>query len=428
MYFPIAFAVIGDVTPVPLTGTEVGTINFQYGYGSNYSASIATDPSALLVDRLTFNYMLNTVTSTLQGLYQSGLPPFITAAQNQGSSFAYASGALVLGPDGNNYYSLVGSNTTTPGTAPKKWLQFNPAYLANKGEVPLSGVTGGTYSFAALGVGCTLSYTTSGGAITALTAFPAGGASYTVGDLITPNGGNYDAVIRITTAGGGAATAGVILYGGTGYTNGTAVPTQNANVNKGKITIAGVLTSNATFIMPNGPVITHAAEWIISNNTTGAYSIAFKISNGANVATGTGVAIGQGTNNSQATIIDTDGINDFWFTNSRFIPMQQVTLTTTASGTNTNTTYVANSGGPVGIPLPSSQSDGDTFSVIGAGAGGWQITQAAGQQVILGSSATTIGTGGSLTSTNQYDNLTLKYVTALTAWTAVSSIGNIVVT
>ncbi len=425
MYFPIAFATLGDQTMVPLTGTELGAINFQFGYGSNYSASITSDPDALLVDRLTFNYMMGAVTSTLQQLYQSGLPPFITSAENQGSAYAYAAGAMTLGPDGKDYYSIVGSNNTIPGTSPSKWFLFNPTYFASKGEIPLAGVTGGTYSFASLGSGCTLTYTVSGGVINAVSSVAAGGTTYAVGDLITPNGGNYDAVIRVTGVSGGVITTVAILYGGTGYIAGTAVATQNANTYKQKITIAGILTSGATFIMPNGPVLTNAAEWIVSNNTTGAFSVTFKISNGSNVATGTGVVITQGSNNSQATIIDTDGTNDFWFTNSRFSPMQQITLTATATATLVNTGYVANGGSLVNIPLPASASDGDIFQVIGLGVGGWAITQAVSQQVIFGNVSTTSGTGGSLASTNRYDNLTLKYVAAATAWMVTASIGNI---
>ncbi len=426
MYFPIPFATLGDQTSVPLTGTEIGGINFQFGYGSNYSASIETDPDALLVDRQTFNYMMFEITSTLQQLYQSGLPPFITTSQNQGSSFSYASGAMVLGPDGKDWYSTVGSNTTTPGTSPK-WLLFNPNYLANKGIIPLASVTGGTYSFASLGMGCTLTYTVSGGVINVVSSVVSGGTTYSVGDLICPNGGNYDAVIRVTTVSGGVVTGVAILYGGTGFIAGTAAATQNANTYKQKITLAGILASDANFIMPTGSPLAGASEWIIANNTTGAFATTFKISNGSNVATGTGVVIAQGTNNSQSTLIDTDGSTDIWFTNSRFNTPQQITLTSTATATLTNTAYVANGGSLVDIPLPTSQSDGDLFQVIGAGAGGWAITQITAQQIVFGNMATTSGASGSLASTNRYDNLTLKYVTALTAWTVVSSTGNITV-
>lgn len=312
MYFPIAFAAIGDTTTVPLTGTEAGTINFQYGYGSNYSASLTTDPDALLVDRQTFNYMMNAVTSTLQGLYQTGLPPFITAAENQSVAYSYAPAAMCLGADGKDYFSLATGNTATPGTDPSKWLLFNPAQLSPRGMMPLASVTGGTYSFASLGAGCTLTFTVSGGVINAISSVAAGGSAYVVGDLLTPNGGNYDAVIRVTGVSGGVVTSAAILYGGTGFTAGTAVATQRANCNRKKITLAGVLANDALFLLPNGAYLTNATEWIVGNNTTGSHTTTFKISNGSNAGTGTGVVVLQGTANSSAVIIDTDGVSDVY--------------------------------------------------------------------------------------------------------------------
>lgn len=236
MYYINAFATAGDQTTIPTTGTEIGTVNFQYGYGSNYSASLESDPDALKVERLTFNYLMYTMTSNWQQLYQNGLPPFITTAMNGGSPFSYSANAVVLGQDGKNYFSIVGSNTSTPGSDPTKWQIWNPA----------------------------------------------------------------------------------------------------------------------------------PSTW-------------------------------------------------------------EVTDTTSPVSTLANQTRVSNSGSLITIPLPSTQNSNDSFCVIGAGAGGWKISQAAGQKIYFGNLSTTTGTGGSLASTNQYDNVTLRYVTALSAWTVVASQGNITV-
>lgn len=424
MYFPVAFAVDGDQTTIPNTGSETGTVNFPYGYGSNYSASIESDPDALTVDRLTFNYLMYEMTLNWQALYQTGTVPWITAAENLTVAFDYAANALVLGPDGNNYFSLVGSNTATPGTAPASWMLWNPSYAAAKGEIPLAGVTGGTYSFASLGTGCTLTYTVSAGVINAVSAVAAGGSGYKVGDLITPNGGNYDAVIRVLTLSGSAVATVAILYGGTGFAGATAAHTQNASANIYKIHLAGVLAGNATFIMPNGTLLAAAQEWLIANNTTGAYTTTFQISNGSNVATGTGVIIPQGPLNARATGIDTDGLTDIW-ASAPFQPPIQTTVAASPGSSLTNQTTVANGSGLMTIPLPVLQNDGDVFQVIGIGAGGWKISQAAGQFIRFGTVVTTTGTGGSLASSNQYDNVTLKYVAALGGYTVTASQGNI---
>lgn len=314
IYYQTAFAASGDQTSIPVSGTEVGTINFLYGYGSNYSASIQSNPSALTVDRLTFNYLLNTITGNWQALYQVGAVPFITSAMNGGTSYSYAVNALCQGPDLSLWFNYGATNTATPGTANSSWALFNPTWYPHKGTLPLASVTGGTYSFATTGTGCTLTYTVSGGVINAVSAVAAGGTGYSVGDLIMPNGGNYDAVIRVLTVSSGAVATVVILYGGTGFAAGTAAATQKASARFGKITLAGTLTSNATFIMPNGPYLRDAKTWIVGNNTTGAFISTIFVSNGSNATTGSGIAIPQSsaTNNAEV-IIDTDGVTDFWF-------------------------------------------------------------------------------------------------------------------
>lgn len=312
-YFSLPFGTSGDQSTVPWTGTEIGTVNYTYGYGSNYSASIVTNPDSLLVDRLTFNNLMYSVTLSLQGLYQQGAPSFITAAQNQGVAYSYGVGAVVQQTDGFNYYSIAAANTVTPGTDPTKWIIFNPQYYSHKGLVPLANVTGGTYSFAGNGTGCTLTYTVSGGVINAVSAVVAGGTGYSVGDLLTPNAGNYDAVIRVATLSGSAVATVTILYGGTSFIAGTAVGTQRAKTARKKITIAGVLASNATFILPNGAALTAASSWIVANNTTGTFSVTFFVSNGANATTGTGVLIQQASSTNAAEVnIDTDGSTDVW--------------------------------------------------------------------------------------------------------------------
>ena len=340
-YFINSFATSGDQSAIPTTGTEVGTVNFLYGYGSNYSAPISSDPDAILVDRLTFNYLLNKVTNNWQNLYQNGVVPFITSAMNGGSPYSYGINALVLGTDGNVYFSLVSANTTTPGTNPSNWMVWNPDWQARKGNMPLAGVTGGTYSFDTQGSACTLTYTVSGGVINAVTAVAAGGSGYAVGDLIQPNGGNNDAVIRVVTLSGSAVATVTILYGGTGFVAGTAVATQRANAAIGKITLTGTLSSAATFIMKNGASLSKARQWIVGNNTTGAFTTTFKISNGSNVATGTGAVVPQGTSNSMSTIIDTDGSTDVFLSSPSSISSTAYGLTTNSGNAYSVTTTPA---------------------------------------------------------------------------------------
>jgi hypothetical protein len=91
------------------------------------------------------------------------------------------------------------------------------------------------------------------------------------------------------------------------------------------------------------------------------------------------------------------------------------------------TQYVINNGAtPVVATLPAVAAQGDTFRIIGASSGGWQVAEAAGQTINFGNVPCTITTG-TLTSTNQYDQITLVCTTANTTFVAYAAQGNITV-
>lgn len=91
--------------------------------------------------------------------------------------------------------------------------------------------------------------------------------------------------------------------------------------------------------------------------------------------------------------------------------------------------YQSNNAGLVTFTLPTTASStfGDTIKIMGLGAGGWTIAQLAGQQIQFGSSGTTVGVGGSLSSTNRYNSLEIVYTTTSGLWSVQSSIGNLTV-
>jgi hypothetical protein len=107
-------------------------------------------------------------------------------------------------------------------------------------------------------------------------------------------------------------------------------------------------------------------------------------------------------------------------------------LTTTWSVITANQTAVAGNGyfdnkaGTLALALPATSAVGDTFEVVNINtATGTQITQAAGQQIFIGSTSTTLGAGGSLTSTALGDTLRLVCRTANTTWQVTNGlIGN----
>jgi hypothetical protein len=92
-----------------------------------------------------------------------------------------------------------------------------------------------------------------------------------------------------------------------------------------------------------------------------------------------------------------------------------------------NTGYTADSASLVTFTLPSTAAYGSVIAVVGKGAGLWKIAQNALQSVNFGILTSTVGTGGSLASTFQYDVVYLLCTVANTTFTVTSSIGNITV-
>ena len=82
-----------------------------------------------------------------------------------------------------------------------------------------------------------------------------------------------------------------------------------------------------------------------------------------------------------------------------------------------NNGYVINySLGSVTLSLPLVSNIGDELIIMGFSSNGYSITQAAGQQIIIAGDTTTLGVGGSIATTNQYDAITLKCMVANSIW------------
>lgn len=103
-------------------------------------------------------------------------------------------------------------------------------------------------------------------------------------------------------------------------------------------------------------------------------------------------------------------------------------VTGTSATMSVNTAYVANNAGLVTLTLPASAALGDVIEVTGKGAGGWRIAQNASQVIHFSDLDTTTGTGGRIDSSNRYDSLTFRCVTANTDFVVTSAIGNMEVT
>jgi hypothetical protein len=103
-------------------------------------------------------------------------------------------------------------------------------------------------------------------------------------------------------------------------------------------------------------------------------------------------------------------------------------VTGTSQTLAVNNGYFANNSGLVTFTLPTTFAVGSVFEVRGLNSGGWKISQNAGQQIISGNQATTVGTGGSLASANQYDVIRMVAAVANTTLTCDAPQGNQTVT
>lgn len=98
-------------------------------------------------------------------------------------------------------------------------------------------------------------------------------------------------------------------------------------------------------------------------------------------------------------------------------------ITTSASMMEGNG-YVANNAGQVVLTLPSVCAFGQLVSVCGYGSGGWTIVFNAGQNLVFGKDIATTSSG-SLTSSNQFDQVELLCVVANTTFIVRNVQGNL---
>lgn len=105
--------------------------------------------------------------------------------------------------------------------------------------------------------------------------------------------------------------------------------------------------------------------------------------------------------------------------NSITLAFNQTTVIATSNQTmSQNTTYITNSASLVTLTLPTSPTVGQIIYIAGLGSGGWKVGQNSGQQIIIGSSQTTSGTGGSVSSANATDCMIL-IAHSTSVWTTI---------
>ncbi len=134
------------------------------------------------------------------------------------------------------------------------------------------------------------------------------------------------------------------------------------------------------------------------------------------ITAGTGVSITNGSGVSGNPVINVVGGGLTW---------SVVTVNTTFT---VNTGTIANKAGTLAMALPATSAVGDMLAITGINtATGWQVTQAAGQQIFFGTSSTTLGATGTLTSSNIRDVIVMVCVVANTTWQVIAPLGNVTI-
>lgn len=105
-----------------------------------------------------------------------------------------------------------------------------------------------------------------------------------------------------------------------------------------------------------------------------------------------------------------------------------VNVTTPTQAMVASTIYVANDPTSlVTFTLPATASFGTIIQVVGNSSNGWTIAQNAGQSINFGNKASTVGVGGSVSSSNQFDQITFFCVVANTTWNTTGAVGNLTI-
>lgn len=86
-----------------------------------------------------------------------------------------------------------------------------------------------------------------------------------------------------------------------------------------------------------------------------------------------------------------------------------------------NNAYFANGAGQIEFTLPLTAEVGDTFTLCSMSLGKFVLNQNDGQYIFIGNTSTTIGTGGSITSNNLGDAITLTCAMADTLFIATTA-------
>ena len=313
----------------------------------------------------------------------------------------------------NNSANVFSSTTTiTAGTGLtctlNDILATSGNFVATAGSLSLGAITADAVaSTAAFKKSRAAGVITTGDALGTLSYQGHDGTGYTVGAKITS--------VSVGTQGTATRLAGNLLF----YTHPDSVaadPSLRMTIEKtGCVTIAAPDAGVALTITDGGLTVTSGTVTLTP------------LGWGAAVVNGGTHAVSAATPGAAGTVLMSNGATALPTFQSPAAGFVWGEATADIAPMLINNGYIANKAStPCSAALPATSAVGSVLEIVGKGATGWIITQAANQHIIFGNVSSTVGATGTVASALATDTIALVCITADLVWTVRSAGGNLV--
>jgi hypothetical protein len=235
------------------------------------------------------------------------------------------------------------------------------------------------------------------------------------------NLGGLDFPVSITQGGTGAITGPAALLALGAASTATTIAVNGTANEIASTAGAQDLSANRAWTLSLPTALTFTGKTITGGAYASASATLFTFTTGTIGTAVTGVTQAPATSN---TTIATTAYVDAAVTAGGGGLGPFVEVTTTSQAIAVNTRYSANNVGLVTFTLPAAAAIGDTFLILGKGAGLFAIAQNASQIIRSEGQGTTVGVGGSLTSVQRYNSIRVTCITANTDWEVEYMTGN----
>lgn len=224
--------------------------------------------------------------------------------------------------------------------------------------------------------------------------------------------------LPISMANGGAGVSLTAANGGIVYSSASQLNILTPTVTANQVLLSGASTtpawSTATYpatttinqlLYSSSPNViaglATVAAGVVATDAIGAPKVLSMASNGSLLIGSSVLAAAVGNITASGNISVTNGSNTIALSVTGTASLSFSAIT--SSGALVVNKGVIVTSGALSLSLPTTAAVGDVFYVILSGGTSWTITQAASQQIRLGSTSTTSGVGGSLASSAQGD-------------------------